>query len=91
MTGGGVEPTLSVRGLMTHFFTREGVVKAVNGISFDVAPGEVEIITTERQGTMPHNGYRPFDPSGVAAAFPDFAFTRPEDGFARLYAETADG
>ncbi|WP_422365683.1 ABC transporter ATP-binding protein [Pelagibius sp.] len=41
MTGGGAEPTLSVRGLKTHFFTREGVVKAVNGISFDVAPGEV--------------------------------------------------
>ena len=41
MTGGSVEPTLSVRGLKTHFFTREGVVKAVNGISFDVAPGEV--------------------------------------------------
>ena len=56
-----------------------------------LASGEVEIITTERQGPMPHNGYRPFDPSGVAAAFPDFAFTQPEEGFARLYAETADG
>ncbi|NIA70642.1 ABC transporter ATP-binding protein [Pelagibius litoralis] len=41
MTSDGGQPTLSVRGLKTHFFTREGVVKAVNGISFDVAPGEV--------------------------------------------------
>lgn len=33
--------TLSVRNLRTHFFTKAGVVKAVDGISFDVLPGEV--------------------------------------------------
>ncbi|MBO6784191.1 MAG: NAD-dependent epimerase/dehydratase family protein [Alphaproteobacteria bacterium] len=57
----------------------------------DLADLAVEIVTTERQGPMPHNGYRPFDPSGVKRAFPDFAFTQPEQGFERLYAETADG
>jgi oligopeptide transport system ATP-binding protein len=31
---------LSVRGLETHFFTEDGVVKAVNGVSFDVRRGE---------------------------------------------------
>ena len=31
---------LSVRGLQTHFFSRQGTVKAVDGLSFDLAPGE---------------------------------------------------
>jgi len=32
---------LSVRNLRTHFFTKEGVAKAVDGVDFDVAPGEI--------------------------------------------------
>ncbi|MFT6675847.1 MAG: peptide/nickel transport system ATP-binding protein [Sulfitobacter sp.] len=35
------EPVLSVKNLATHFFTRAGVVKAVDGISFDLAAGEI--------------------------------------------------
>ena len=35
------EPALKVAGLRTHFFTRQGVVKAVDGVSFAVAPGKI--------------------------------------------------
>ena len=35
------EPVLSVKDLSTHFFTRAGVVKAVNGVSFDLNKGEI--------------------------------------------------
>jgi len=35
------EPVLSVKNLATHFYTRAGVVKAVDGISFDLAKGEI--------------------------------------------------
>lgn len=34
------EPLLRVDGLKTHFFTKSGVVKAVDGISFSIKPGE---------------------------------------------------
>lgn len=34
-------PTLVVDGLTTHFFTKAGVVKAVDGVSFEVAAGQV--------------------------------------------------
>lgn len=33
-------PLLDVRDLKTHFFTRNGIIKAVNGVSFDIMPGE---------------------------------------------------
>ena len=35
------DKTLVVEDLRTHFFTRAGVVKAVDGVSFEVRPGEV--------------------------------------------------
>ena len=34
-------PTLEVRDLQTHFFTRAGVIKAVDGVSFSVGRGKV--------------------------------------------------
>ncbi len=34
-------PTLAVRDLKTHFFTRGGVVKAVDGVSFEIGKGRI--------------------------------------------------
>jgi nucleoside-diphosphate-sugar epimerase len=38
---------------------------------------------TPRSGPMPHNGYRPFDPTGVRKAFPDFRFTPLDEALKR--------
>jgi nucleoside-diphosphate-sugar epimerase len=55
-------------GTVTSFFHLAKKVAAL-------APIPPEIRTTERSGPMPHRGYRAFDVSSIAKAFPDFKST----------------
>ncbi len=41
MTNNNHQPLLEVRNLKTYFFTDDGVVKAVDGVDFEVQPGEI--------------------------------------------------
>ncbi len=43
----GNEAVLSVRGLRTYFFTKKGIVKAVDDVSFDIRKGEILCIVGE--------------------------------------------
>jgi len=62
---------LSVRDLQTHFFTAEGVVTAVDGVSFDLAVGKVKGIVGESgcgKSVMARSIMRMVQPPGKTVA-----------------------
>jgi UDP-glucose 4-epimerase len=61
---------------------RELAQKAVALSRHDVA-----IQGSPRNGPMPHNGYRPFDPAATFSAFPGFRYTDIDAGLARAQAQ----
>ena len=50
-------PTLAVERLQTHFFTKAGVVKAVDGVDFSVNPGEIMGLVGESGSGKSMTGY----------------------------------
>jgi peptide/nickel transport system ATP-binding protein len=42
-----MNPLLEIRSLSTHFFTEEGVVRAVENVSFEIHPGEIVSLVGE--------------------------------------------
>lgn len=57
--------------------------RAIAEMTVALARRPVPICGTPRNGPMPHNGYRPFDSSASHAAFPDFHYTRLQEGMRR--------
>ena len=51
----------------------------------------VAIKSSPRKGPMPHNGYRTFDISAAREAFPEFNYTLPSEGIARVHAQMMAG
>jgi nucleoside-diphosphate-sugar epimerase len=52
-----------------------------------LAGQKIAVKGSPRQGPMPHNGYRPFDPGATRSAFPTFRYTPLEEGLARAQKE----
>lgn len=52
--------------------------------SASMAQKEIKIISTRRNGPMPHNGYRAFDNKACRLAFPEFQFCSLKEGIKRV-------
>ena len=47
-----MEPLLTIKNLKTRFHTEDGVVKAVNGISYSMDHGEVLVVRSHQQALI---------------------------------------
>ncbi len=50
-----------------------------------IIPNSSEIKGSPRTGPMPHNGYRPFDPTATHQAFKDFSYTSLAEGLRKVH------
>lgn len=48
---------------------------------------ETEIRYKDRNGPMPHNGYRAFDNQNLSKAFPDYKYTRLAEGIKKMHSQ----
>ena len=48
-------------------------------------PNSSQINSSPRTGPMPHNGYRPFNPTATHQAFKDFTYTNLVDGLGKMH------
>lgn len=64
--------------------------REIADLVIDLAAADVTVKGSPRQGAMPHNGYRPFDPRATMAAFPDFKYTSLRDGLAYAQKDMAE-
>lgn len=84
-----------VRRCVCHRAT--GIVNAVSGsltsfrsaaeLAVELAGSSSKIVGSPRVGSMPHNGYRPFDRAAINAAFPDLAATSLRSGLAEMISQ----
>ncbi len=82
------------------FHRSEGVLNAATGhvTSFrtiaetivNFGDTSVEINGSPRNGPMPHNGFRAFDPAVTAAAFPDFRYTSLKEGLTQVNQQVSE-
>ncbi len=78
--------TLEVRNLQTHFFTRAGVVKAVDGVSFTVGRGKVMGLVGESGSGKTVTGFSIIglvDPPGRVVGGRSCSMARTSRGSAR--------
>lgn len=57
--------------------------REVAGMAAALFDTPTQIGGSPRNGPMPHNGYRPFDPAATTAAFPDFRYMPLAEGLER--------
>jgi nucleoside-diphosphate-sugar epimerase len=78
----------------------EGVINAASGdvasfrelaeLAASAFEPKVAVKGSPRSGPMPHNGYRPFDNSAIAQAFPSFCFRSWREGLTRIHDRIKD-